>query len=396
VPGSSHGRLTRVARWWTRIAVACLLAVPPAAAGAERAAATATAAPGGLPRSVPRLRTALDRFVAAGAPGAVVLVRDGDRTVRLARGFSDLAARTRMRPTDRFRIGSVTKTFVATVLLQLTGEGRLALDDTVERWLPGVVPNGQGITVRQLLNHTSGLFDYTDDAKILSAFRKGDFTRSFTPRELVALATSHPPLFAPGAMWSYSNTNYILLGLIAEAVTGHPIQAELQRRVLAPLRLRRTAFATEPRIAGPHAHGYVELSRRRTQDVTVFSPSFAWTAGAMVSTADDVARFFRALLQGRLLRPDLLQAMKTTVPMGPPAERYGLGLWNTRSLALSPANTLPCGSVWGHNGDFPGYLANAFASEDAGHQMVVLVNTDTLRRPARRALVRVGDLAACG
>jgi D-alanyl-D-alanine carboxypeptidase len=113
----------------------------------------------------------------------------------------------------------------------------------------------------------------------------------------------------------------------------------------------------------------------------------------MVSTADDLARFYRALLDGRLLRPDLLSAMKTTVAMGPPGESYGLGLWRTRSMGLSPANKLACGSVWGHNGDFPGYVTNAFASEDT--QMVVLVNSDSLRRPAQRALVRVGDIAAC-
>ncbi|MCW2984899.1 MAG: hypothetical protein JWR63_2469 [Conexibacter sp.] len=366
------------------------------AAGAGVTPAGAAAAPPDLlTRSVPRLRTALDQLVAAGAPGAVVFVRDGRRTVRVARGFSDLARKTPMRPTERFRVGSVTKTFVATVVLQLAGEGRLSLDDTVERWLPGLVPNGQDITIRQLLNHTSGLFDYTQDSTVLRPYLRGHLTVARSPRTLVARATAHPPLFPPGTQWSYSNTGYIVLGLIAEAAGGAPLGSQLIQRIFTPLGLAGTTFETLPRISGRHAHGYLATNNGRERDVTVFSPSFAWAAGAIASTADDLARFYRALLQGRLLRPDLLGAMKTTVAMGPPGESYGLGLWRTRSLGLSPTNSLTCGSVWGHNGDFPGYLAEAFSSVDAKRQMVVLVNSDSLRTPAQQALIRVSDVAAC-
>jgi D-alanyl-D-alanine carboxypeptidase len=374
---------------------ACLVAGLIALAGIAVPAAAVAAGPDRLTRSVPRLRAALDRFVAAGAPGAVVLVRDGDRTVRLARGLADRAHRAPMRVTDRFRVGSVTKTFVATVVLQLAGEGRLSLDDTVARWLPGLVPNGQAITVRQLLSHTSGLFDYTEDRAVLAPYVRGHLTVARAPRTLVARGTAHPPLFAPGARWSYSNTGYILLGLIVEAAAGDSLEGQLQQRILGPLGLRRTTFDRSPRIRGDHAHGYFAMGTGPARDVSVFSPTWAWAAGAMVSTADDLARFYRALLEGRLLRPDLLGAMKTTVAMGPPGESYGLGLWRTRSMGLSPTNKLACGSVWGHNGDFPGYVTDAFASEDTRRQMVVLVNSDTLRRPAQRALVRVGDIAAC-
>jgi len=374
---------------------ACLLTVLVAVSAAVSPAEAAPAAPGRLATSVPRLRTALDRLVAAGAPGAVVLVRDGNRTVRLARGFADRARKTPMRVTDRFRVGSVTKTFVATVVLQLAGEGRLSLGDTVERWLPGLVPNGQAITVRQLLNHTSGLFDYTEDPAVLKPYLHGHLTVARAPRTLVARAVVHPPVFAPGARWSYSNTGYILLGLIVEAAAGDSLASELQQRIFAPLGLRGTTFDSSPRISGRHAHGYLAIGKGPARDVSVFSPSFAWAAGAIVSTADDVARFYRALLHGQLLRPDLLAAMKMTVAQGPPGESYGLGLWKTSSMGLSPTNTVACGSVWGHDGDFPGYLTDAFSSEDGTHQMVVLVNTDSLRRPAQRALVRVGDIAAC-
>jgi D-alanyl-D-alanine carboxypeptidase len=373
---------------------ACLVAGLAAIAAVVPADAAATRSDR-LTRSVPKLRAALDELVAAGAPGAVALVRDGDRTVRLASGLADRARNAPMRVTDRFRVGSVTKTFVSSVVLQLAGEGRLSLDDTVERWLPGLVPNGGGITIRQLLSHTSGLYDYTQDPSVLEPYLRGHLRVVRAPRTLVGRAIAHPPLFAPGAEWSYSNTGYLLLGLILEAAGGESLGAQLQQRIFTPLGLRRTTFDTSPRISGRHAHGYFALGKRSLRDVSVFSPSFAWAAGAIVSTAGDLVRFYRALLQGRVLRPDLLDAMKTTVAMGPPGESYGFGLWKTRSLGLSPTNKLACGSVWGHDGDFPGYLTYAFSSEDAKRQMVVFVNTDSLRRPAQRALVRVGDIAAC-
>src|SRR5256885_14289786 len=176
--------------------------------------------------------------VAAGAPGAIVLARDGSRTLRLAAGVSDRAHGTPMRVSDRFRVGSVTKTFVAAVVLQLVGEGKLSLDDTVEKWVPGLVPGGDAITVRELLNHTSGIFDYLNDgdSTVLRPYLKGDLGHVWTPRALVGVASKHPPHFPPGSGWSYSNTGYIVLGLIAEAATGDSLGAELKRRPFEPLR----------------------------------------------------------------------------------------------------------------------------------------------------------------
>ncbi len=261
-----------------------------------------------------KLQRAVDAVVAAGAPGAVALVRDGGRTIRVVGGHGSLARRTPMRASDRFRVGSSTKSFVATVVLQLAGERKLALEDSVERWLPGLVPNGGQITVRQLLNHTSGLADYAPDEdetfirRVLAKRRK-----AWQPRELVALGTARGPLFAPGARWSYSNTGWILLGLIVEAASGNALETELRERVFEPLRLRATSFDTRPRIAGRHAHGYSRLGARRRFDISVLNQSWAWAAGAIVSTAGDLARFYRTLLAGRLLRPDLLAEMKTTV-----------------------------------------------------------------------------------
>lgn len=331
-------------------------------------AAAVTAAPERRTARESDLKGRLDDLVAAGIPGAVLLVREGDRTIRLTSGFGNVRPRMPMRATDRFRVGSVTKAFVATVVLQLVGEKKLSLTDTVERWLHGVVPNGKRITLRHVLSHTSGLFDYGGDRKWLEAAYR-DPMRRWTPREIVAVATAHKPHFAPGAGWSYSNTNYFVAGLIVEAATGHRLEAELRRRIFAPLRLRATSLDTVPRIAGGHAHGYF---LRPLEDVTVGSPSYVWAAGALVSTADDVAHFFRALLTGRLLRPDLLRAMKTTVP-GAPEFSYGLGLEKVPT---------PCGTSWGHSGGSPGYSADSFNSRDGTRQVVVLVNATARLTPS--------------
>src|SRR5205823_491542 len=183
-------------------------------------------------------------------------------------------------------------------------------------------------------------------------------TGAWTPRKLIRIATTHQPLFAPGATWSYSNTGYILLGLIVEAASGNPIGTELDRRIFGPLHLRATSFARSAHIAGTYAHGYFPVDGSRPRDATVFSQSSTWAAGAIVSTTDDLANFYRALLRGRLLRPRLLRAMETTVPV--PADLYGggsgLGLFETR---------LPCGRVWGLEGTAFGYDTIAHSSRDA-------------------------------
>jgi D-alanyl-D-alanine carboxypeptidase len=370
------------------------LALPLALLGlAVTPCAAASAAPDRAGAREATLQRALDRVVAAGAPGAVLLVRDGDRTIRLTAGHARLRPARAMRAGDRFRIGSITKPFVATVALQLVAEGALTLDDPVERWLPGLVPGGERITVRQLLNHTSGLFPFgADRAFVAQAFR--DPLRDWTPREIVAIAARHRPAFAPGTGWSYSDTNYFVLGLIVERVTGRPLAAELARRILGPLHLRATSLPVEPDIAGPHAHGYF---LRPLQDVTIGSPSVQWAAGALVSDAGDVARFFRALLGGRLVRADLLGLMEASVPapqLGP-GNAYGLGLQRVPDA---------CGALWGHTGASPGYVADALNSRDGRRQIVVLANATGALTPAglfglparaARAVDRVIHAANC-
>jgi D-alanyl-D-alanine carboxypeptidase len=346
--------------------------------------AVSTAAATTPSRSVGKseLQRALDRVVATGVPGAIALVRDGDRTIRLASGSSNLEPKTPMRTTDRFRIGSVTKTFIATVVLQLVGEGKLSLDDSVERRLPGLVPNGRNITIRQLLNMTSGLYDYLEDPRIFRPYLAGDFGYAWSPEQLAAIGVSHEPLFAPGKGWSYSNTNYILLGLIVEKATRHSLGAELARRIFAPLHLRSTSFDTQPRIAGRHAHGYYR-DGKTLLDTSLVNPSHSWAAGAIVSTADDVASFYRALSRGRLLRPELLRAMRTTVA------GYGLGLGRL---------PMPCGTTWGHAGKVVGYTTDAWGNSDGRRQVVVFanLNADSLSRPSKQALNQALATAYCG
>jgi len=330
------------------------------AAGGSAATASSNAAPPGNAQ----LRAALDGVVAAGVPGALLLVRNGERTVRLAAGYGNLARRTPMRVTDRFRIGSETKMFVSTVVLQLVGEGKLSLDDTVERRLPGLIPNGRDITVRQLLNHTSGLYDYAEDKAFLAQL--DNRRKVWAPRRLIAIGTAHKPVFRPGASWGYSNTGYIALGMMVEAATGHTLGTELRKRIFEPLRLRATSFDTRPQIAGRYAHGYSRLGKPRLYDVSFVDPSLFWGAGAIVSTADDLARFHDALLRGRLLRPNLLAAMKTTVKVTP-EQGYGLGMSRWR---------FPCGTFWGHGGGIFGYETFAASTGDGKRHVVIALNAD--------------------
>jgi D-alanyl-D-alanine carboxypeptidase len=313
------------------------------------------------PALYPKTRAALADLVKAGAPGAVVLIRKGASTTVLAAGVADRRTRRPMRPDDRFRIASITKSFVATVVLQLVGEKRLSLSDPVERFLPGLVPGGGAITVRQLLQHTSGLYDYEQDPRLFTPYLKGNLNYTWAPKQLVALGVMHQPLFAPGTSWSYSNTNYVLLGLIVEALTKHPLAGELTRRILRPLGLHATRFGADRNMGSPAAHGYFQ-----GRDVTALNFSFAWGAGSMVSTAGDVARFYQALLGGRLLRPQQLKQMETTVTGS--GGNYGLGLWEQPQF---------CGDSWGHPGDAVGYRSFAWSSKDGRHQAVVLVTTTT-------------------
>lgn len=233
------------------------------------------------------LRQQADAIQRTGTVGVIARSTDPHGSRYVTAGVADQRAGRAVHPHDKFRIASATKTFVSTVVLQLVGEGRLFLDDTVEALLPGVVTgngnDGSRITVRQLLNHTSGLFNYTADFPTLTdaaAFRAGRFD-TWTDSRLVAIAMRHAPNFEPGTRWEYSNTNYTLAGMIIERTTGHSWQHEVTRRIIRPLGLRDTsAPVTHPAIPGRHLRGYSAFGGDRPIDVTLLNPSGAGAPAA--------------------------------------------------------------------------------------------------------------------
>ena len=337
----------------------------------------------------------VDAMVAAGTPGAVLFVRHGNQVTRLTGGVAEIATKRAMAAGDSYRIASLTKTYVATVVLQLVGEGKLRLTDAVERWLPGLVPKGDKITVHQLLNHTSGLYDHERDPQVLKPYLSGNLGYYWSPLRLVKLAVTRKARFAPGAtkISSYSSTNYLVLGLIVERVTGNPLGVELKRRIFQPLRLTRTTYPTkQTQLPSPYAHGYFLLGGKPPLvDLSAFSPSLSGPAGAIVSNVDDVAGFYRALFAGRLLKPKLLNAMMKTIPGGPDSdlkqrEGYGLERFPTS-----------CGAAWGHSGSFPGYKNYALSSADGKRQIVLMVNIDPTAEPeaARTLFYQLLDKAYC-
>jgi D-alanyl-D-alanine carboxypeptidase len=336
-------------------------------------AAPATAQAKAGPQEAERtgLQRSLDGIVAATAVGALAEVRDEHGLWRSTSGVAELGT-TRAVPVDgRFRAGSVTKTFVATVVLQLVGEGRLRLDDSVEAWLPGVVPDGDRITVRELLNHTSGVYDYLRTLQLPPApgFLDNRW-RTWTTTELVRRAIANPPTSeTPGSAYAYSNTNYLLLGRIIAKVTGRPYGEEIERRVIRPLRLRGTSVpVTSPWIRGPHPHGYVligEDGETHLVDYTEMNPSVMGASGEMISTTADLNRFFAALLGGRLLPGHLLAEMMTP---GVEGGTYGLGLaWRDTSCGVR---------VYGNDGDALAYQAWSYSTRDGHHQATVALTPD--------------------
>jgi D-alanyl-D-alanine carboxypeptidase len=308
--------------------------------------------------TAPSLDEAASDLVASGVPGVIVHVRDGREVRELAAGEAASGA--------RFRVGSVTKTFVAALTLRLAGAGLLALDDTVERYTPRLLPDGDRITVRDLLDHTAGLFDYTSDPALLRGEQ--------APSALVAVANKHERIEG----YAYSSTNYLALGLVLEAAAGAPLGELLRLRVLEPEGLRETTF--EPgRVRGAHLHGHERAAHQGVatgslRDTSERSARSAWSAGAVVSTAADLDRFFARLLGsqlGRRMRPAA-------------GARYGLGLARFET---------PCGPVLGHTGNLLGTLTVVWARDD--RLMVVAANVYPLTPEQESKLQLLLERAFC-
>jgi D-alanyl-D-alanine carboxypeptidase len=336
-----------------------------------------------------RVQRSLDALITVdGFPGALAAVRDrSGRTRDHTAGVGDLRTGARPPADGYVRIGSNTKTFTAVVVLQLVGEGTVRLDEPVETYLPGLVPNGAHITVRHLLQHTSGLANYTD--LIPDEDFETGLHRYREPRELLDLAFARQPDFAPGAEWRYSNTGYVVLGLLVQRVTGRPLAEQITRRVIDRAGLRETYFpgVGDESIRTPHPRGYEGPER---VDVTTMDPSWGWAAGQMIGTPGDLATFFRTLLAGGLLRPAELAEMRRTVDASAglwPGARYGLGLGST---------PLSCGGVyWGHGGDIPGFETRGGATED-GRAVTIAVTSTPQELSQHQHVIDAVDTAFCG
>ncbi|GAA4630314.1 serine hydrolase domain-containing protein [Actinoallomurus vinaceus] len=331
---------------------------------------TATAAPGVASSAPPPSRSTLvqqaGRVVAAGVPGVSIETRDERGTRSAVAGVGNLRTNEPPRASGQFRIGSVTKSFTATLVLRLVADGRIDLDAPIDRYLPGVLPYSEPITVRQLLQHRSGLFDYGSVLWANPQLVARSRYRDYAPADLVRIATQKPLQFTPGREFGYSNTDYVMLGMLVEKVTGDSYAHELSRRVLDPAGLRHTYIAGhDPRLRQPSARGYEAVhSSTRLTDLTTYNMSVAWASGDIVSTAHDLNLFYSALFGGRLVPRTLLQQMQQTQPAFPGFE-YGLGLGHTEM----------CGQqVWGHVGGVPGYGTYSFTSPQSARQITISVN----------------------
>jgi D-alanyl-D-alanine carboxypeptidase len=301
-------------------------------------------------------------------PGAVALVRVGDEEWVSSLGVADVSSREPMTAVRRFRIASLTKMFVATVVLQLVDEGRLALDDPLERFVPGIA-DGAEVTVRDLLAMTSGVWSFTADKPLVARF-DADPALPWTVDDTVELLRDHGADFAPGEQVVYSDSNYVLLGRIVERVTGRPIDEVITERILEPLALTETDFPAddEPGVPAPATVGYLPTSDAASdlRPVTAITPTFAWAAGAMTSTAGDLTRWAAELTDGTLLSPDLQrQRLQTRRFTGVDVDYgYGLGVMSTKDM-------------FGHTGGIVGFGAVVMRLPAADATFVVLVNSST-------------------
>ena len=342
-----------------------VLAVPLAAAIALGAAGgTASAAPS--KDETTHLKSRAQGLVDAGYPAALAAVSDAKgESAGVAVGKGNLETGQAPPMDGEVRIGSNTKTFVAVVVMQMVQEGKVGLDEPIETYLPGLIKgegiDGSKITVRQLLQHTSGLPEYTDTTPGRSdIFQIKD--HYIPPRDLLDTALGKPAAFEPGTQWAYTNTNYVVLGMLVERVSQRPVGEQIDQRIVKKLGLSHTYFPApgDRSIKGTHPQGYHLSAEGKLGDMTEMDPAWAWAAGAMVSTPSELNTFFQAVFDGRLLTQSSIDEMKNgavdaSSRLGP-GTVYGLGLIG-RSLTCG-------GTSWGHGGTIHGYQTNNAVGPD--------------------------------
>ncbi|MBB5933644.1 serine hydrolase domain-containing protein [Streptomyces zagrosensis] len=379
---------------------AALLAIavtaPPASAAtfapsAPSAPTQQTVAPAPPAPDSAGITKALRNTIAAGAPGAMTRFTGPTGVLTRVEGVQDRTTGAAMDPRSRFRIGSVTKTFSSVVLLQLVDEGKLRLDTSVNTYLPGLLPD-DNITVRHLLMHQSGLADYTNAmfAKTVPGFESVR-NRVFTYQELVNLSLREPLTAKPGVAYQYSNTNFVVVGMLIEKAAGRSVATEYERRIFKPLKLKNTSYVHPAKtIKGTHARGYLHPDEEGAPlvDSTEQTASWAQSAGAIISNEADLNTFTSALLRGRLLPTNTLNAMLKMNPTDAAKTRfYGLGL---RRYDLT------CGtSVYGHTGTVQGFYTYAFSTRDGKRSLASMANTSN-RGAANTALGGTLEAAFCG
>jgi D-alanyl-D-alanine carboxypeptidase len=303
-------------------------------------------------------------MAAARIPGAIVGIWSPDGSYVRGFGVADTSTGAPMKTDFYHRIGSVTKTFTVTAILQLADQGKLSLDDPIAEFIDGV-PLGDKITLRQLARMQSGLFNYSAS----SDFQKAMFAdprHPFTPHELLDFAFAQPNQFPPGERMDYCNTNTVLLGLVVQKVSGEPLHAYIHDQILTPLGMSHTSFPTTNAFPEPHSQGYTaQTADGKETTATDWNPSWAWAAGAMISTLDDMRIWAPALATGKLLTPKMQEQRLQTVgsPGMPPQDGYGLGIFNV-------------GGWIGHNGSLPGYQTVVGYLPEKQTTLVIMINTD--------------------
>ncbi|MER7949553.1 serine hydrolase domain-containing protein [Streptomyces sp. NPDC096079] len=345
-------------------------AAEPSGPAALLAAAPSPSADEEFPQLTPAVAARLDRAVQdvmkeAGVPGVTVgLSAPGKGTYIRSFGVADKATGQSMDPGLYMRIGSETKTFTVTALLELVDQGKVKVDDPISKYVDGV-PNGDKITLGNLASMRSGLFNYSADEDFYKALTSDPY-RPFTPQELLDYSFKHPIQFQPGAEFQYCNTNLILLGLVVEKVSGTPLNEFIQKNVIEPAGLRHTVFPTNAAFPSPHAHGYtVQTASGKLEDSTDWNPSWGWAAGAMISDLQDLRTWARVVATGTLLTPQTQAERLKTFPTGLAGAGYGLGIFNVQGWI-------------GHNGSLPGYESLTIYLPEAQATLVVVLNTDVL------------------
>ena len=330
-----------------------VLAVPVAAAIALGAAGGGAASAAPSKGEAESLKSRAQGLVGDGYPAVLAAVSDSKgESAGVAVGKGSLETGQAPPMDGEVRVGSNTKTFVAVVVMQMVQEGKVGLDEPIETYLPGLIRgegvDGSRITVRQLLQHTSGLPEYTDTTP-----GSGDIFQIkdhyIPPRDLLDTALGKPAAFEPGTQWAYTNTNYVVLGMLVERVSQRPVGEQIDQRIVKKLGLSHTYFPApgEEKIRGTHPQGYHLSAGGKLADITEMDPAWAWAAGAMVSTPSELNTFFQAVFDGRLLSQASIDEMKKGVDTGAGGAVYGLGLIGT---------PLSCGGTsWGHNGGIHGY-----------------------------------------